>query len=195
MNCGCRFPDGILTEDRYKSFGKYASVTIIRRFGTWNKAVEAAGYQGGNVSKYADEALFANLMALWEHKSRQPRRAELALLPSVISQHPYLRRFKTWTAALQAFVHYANLTETPVPNFVESSTLQRPARTADLRLRFQVLKRDNFKCCACGKSPSAFPCLHLNVDHIIAWSNGGETVLENLQTLCEPCNLGKSNVL
>jgi len=31
------------------------------------------------------------------------------------------------------------------------------------------------------------------VDHITAWSNGGETILENLQTLCSDCNLGKSN--
>ncbi|THJ09818.1 MAG: HNH endonuclease [Nitrospira sp. CG24C] len=26
------------------------------------------------------------------------------------------------------------------------------------------------------------------------WSKSGETVLENLQTLCSVCNLGKSNV-
>ncbi|MCW5775769.1 MAG: HNH endonuclease [Phycisphaeraceae bacterium] len=31
----------------------------------------------------------------------------------------------------------------------------------------------------------------LHVDHILAWSNGGETVLANLQTLCDRCNLGK----
>ncbi|WP_367275291.1 HNH endonuclease [Microcoleus sp. CAWBG58] len=31
------------------------------------------------------------------------------------------------------------------------------------------------------------------MDRKIAWSKGGETVLENLQTLCSLCNLGKSN--
>ncbi|MCL4507775.1 MAG: HNH endonuclease [Chloroflexi bacterium] len=36
--------------------------------------------------------------------------------------------------------------------------------------------------------------MELHVDHILAWSKGGETVLENLQTLCSVCNLGKSNV-
>jgi 5-methylcytosine-specific restriction endonuclease McrA len=35
----------------------------------------------------------------------------------------------------------------------------------------------------------------LHVDHIKPWSLGGLTVDENLQTLCEPCNLGKSNAL
>jgi 5-methylcytosine-specific restriction endonuclease McrA len=34
----------------------------------------------------------------------------------------------------------------------------------------------------------------LHVDHIKAWANGGETVLENLQTLCSKCNLGKSDL-
>ncbi|MDR2876514.1 MAG: HNH endonuclease [Chromatiales bacterium] len=27
------------------------------------------------------------------------------------------------------------------------------------------------------------------------WSKGGETVIENLRTLCSLCNIGKSNVL
>ena len=35
----------------------------------------------------------------------------------------------------------------------------------------------------------------LDVDHIIPWSKGGETTIENLQTLCSKCNLGKSNIL
>jgi len=37
--------------------------------------------------------------------------------------------------------------------------------------------------------------LSLHVDHIEPWSRGGKTIEENLQTLCEKCNLGKSNVL
>ena len=34
----------------------------------------------------------------------------------------------------------------------------------------------------------------LHVDHIKAWAKGGETVLENLQTLCSVCNIGKSDL-
>ena len=33
----------------------------------------------------------------------------------------------------------------------------------------------------------------LHVDHIIPVSKGGKTVMSNLQTLCEQCNIGKSN--
>lgn len=66
-------------------------------------------------------------------------------------------------------------------------------RSISDKLRYQVLKRDNFKCCACGASPAKDPGVELHVDHIIPWSKGGETVVENLQTLCSRCNIGKSD--
>jgi len=34
----------------------------------------------------------------------------------------------------------------------------------------------------------------LHADHIKPWSKGGETVIENLQTLCSKCNIGKSDL-
>ncbi len=62
------------------------------------------------------------------------------------------------------------------------------------RLRYQVLKRDNFKCCACGASPAKEPSVELHIDHIIPWSKGGKTEINNLQTLCSKCNLGKGDL-
>ncbi|MBI5847426.1 MAG: HNH endonuclease [Nitrospirae bacterium] len=53
---------------------------------------------------------------------------------------------------------------------------------------------DRFTCRHCGASPAKMLGVELHVDHIIAWSKGGETVLSNLQTLCSKCNLGKSNL-
>ena len=61
------------------------------------------------------------------------------------------------------------------------------------KLRYKVLKRDNFKCCACGASPAKDPSVELHIDHIVPWSKGGETTFDNLQTLCSRCNLGKSD--
>lgn len=69
------------------------------------------------------------------------------------------------------------------------------SRNINTRLRFLVLKRDHFKCCACGASPAKDPSVVLHVDHIKPWSKGGETTLDNLQTLCSKCNLGKSDTL
>lgn len=58
-------------------------------------------------------------------------------------------------------------------------------------LRYDVLKRDGFRCVLCGMSSKDGAILH--VDHIIPVSKGGKTELSNLRTLCERCNMGKSN--
>lgn len=71
----------------------------------------------------------------------------------------------------------------------------RTSRNISDKLRYQVLKRDNFKCCACGASPAKDPAVELHVDHIVPWSKGGETRIDNLQTLCSKCNLGKGDLL
>ena len=73
--------------------------------------------------------------------------------------------------------------------------MHKTSRDINLRLRFRVLQRDNFKCCACGASPAKDASVELHVDHIMPWAKGGETVLENLQTLCSKCNLGKSDMV
>ncbi len=72
--------------------------------------------------------------------------------------------------------------------------IKRSTRAISDKLRYQVLKRDNFKCCACGASPAKDPSVELHIDHIIPWSKGGESTLENLQTLCSKCNIGKSDL-
>ena len=56
-------------------------------------------------------------------------------------------------------------------------------------LRYDILKRDGYKCKICGRSTKDGVKLH--VDHIIPIAKGGKTVPENLQTLCQDCNLGK----
>jgi len=58
-------------------------------------------------------------------------------------------------------------------------------------LRYDILQRDNFSCVLCGASARQGVQLHL--DHIIPISKGGKSVPENLRTLCERCNIGKSN--
>jgi hypothetical protein len=179
----------------YSESGKYDSSTLKRRFGTWNKALIAAGLEISNEINYSDERLFENIMSLWEHNGRQPRMAELANPPSTISGGAYKRRFSTWMEALEQFVEYANSQDKNPPNQIEAASGHRTNRDPSLRLRFRILKRDNFCCRACGASPALTRGLELHVDHILAWSLGGETVEGNLQTLCEACNLGKSNVL
>jgi len=58
-------------------------------------------------------------------------------------------------------------------------------------IRWQVFQRDNWKCVACGRGSHDDVILH--VDHITPRSKGGKDTLENYQTLCHVCNIGKSN--
>jgi HNH endonuclease len=58
-------------------------------------------------------------------------------------------------------------------------------------LRFEVFKRDSFKCQYCGAEA---PNVLLHIDHIRPVAGGGSNELTNLITACLPCNLGKSDV-
>ncbi len=60
------------------------------------------------------------------------------------------------------------------------------------KIRFEVFKRDSFKCQYCGKSA---PEVILNVDHISPVAKGGENDILNLITSCFECNSGKSDRL
>lgn len=50
-----------------------------------------------------------------------------------------------------------------------------------------IYKRDGGRCVYCGSVEN------LHLDHIIPFSRGGATNVENLQLLCQKCNLEKSN--
>ena len=62
-------------------------------------------------------------------------------------------------------------------------------------LRYLVMRRDNFTCQKCGASPAKNPAVTLHIDHKVAWTKGGETTFVNLETCCETCNIGKSDIL
>lgn len=55
-------------------------------------------------------------------------------------------------------------------------------------VRFEVFKRDSFKCQYCGASA---PDVILEVDHIVPVTEGGENDMMNLITSCRDCNRGK----
>jgi ribosomal protein L31E len=185
-----------LTQDLYSNNGgKYNVSTIIRRFGTWNKALFKVGLKPGNTINYSEEELFENILNIWQHKGKQPVRRDLGLELSRISQGPYNRRFKSWAEALRRFIEYANESDsTVITSDTSKNIARRTGRDPSLRLRFRVLKRDNFTCVKCGATPAKSLNIELHVDHIKPWSKGGETEISNLQTLCQNCNLGKSNL-
>lgn len=204
--------------DAYKEHGKYAAEHIFKRFRKWNIALEKAGLDstGFSKDKITEQECFDEIERMWRLLGRQPTSTDIIKRGVCkYSIDAFKRRFGGWRKALEAFVLYINAVDSEYePNSPESVTISddtnntfeainqsislpkhHTSRNINTRLRFQVLARDNFKCCACGASPAKDPAVELHVDHIVPWSKGGETVIDNLQTLYSTCNLGKSNIL
>ena len=187
-----------LTAAEYDENGKFHSRTISKRFNTWNNALVIANLQISN-RFYTDDELFENLAQIWMRLGKQPSKRDLALIGSDISCKAYERRFGRWSTALKAFVEYFNATQdystgTMVDFDPNNYKPRTGSRDINLRLRFKVMSRDNFKCCYCGASPAKDSSVELHIDHIKPWAKGGETEINNLQTLCSRCNQGKSDL-
>lgn len=190
-----------LTIKAYTENGRYNPTTVIRHFKTWNGALQLAGLKISN-EQYSTQELFNNLADIWFEIGHQPSRRELALFKSPISYKAYERRFGKWSLALRAFVEYYNATndinlEQCVERYAENpiAKAHKTKREPNKRMRWAVLMRDHRRCCICGASRDKDPNLELHVDHIIPWAKGGETTMDNLQTLCADCNWGKSDQL
>lgn len=196
----------VVSVDEYESMGSFSAATISKTFGSWAKALAAAGLEVSSSwhPKTNDDDLLSNLATVWETLGRQPKQNDLRPPLSRFSAETYRRRFGSWRKALESFVENANdgvipkdIADLPIVDANISSPppqKHRTQRDPSWRLRFLVNRRDRFTCRACGRSPANEVGVVLHVDHIKPWSKGGETTLDNLQTLCEKCNLGKSDL-
>ena len=205
-----------VTKEEFKAHSEFSAGAISQRFGSWRKALQLVGLQPVPLGKrYTDEECFENLLQVWTHYGRQPQHDEMKLPPSTVGPKAYTRRWGTWLRALEAFVNKMNQAdddrgETPSQTIkneteaeLENTTKNHLPCVADadkrdikLGLRWKVFQRDRFRCVKCGASPANDPtCEQLHADHILPFSKGGKTLVENLQTLCQRCNLGKGNRL
>jgi hypothetical protein len=195
-----------VTQGEYSKHGRFSPRPLVRHFGSWLRALEAAGLNPSRSYDIPDEDLFKNIETIWRTLGRQPRYSEVVKPLSAFSHGTYEQRFGSWRKALEAFVSFINSSpnaQAPPPEPEQPSEPDRPSahtarrrtpRAISWRLRFLVLRRDNFRCRICGCSPALKPAIVLVVDHVSPWAEGGETEIENLQTLCEPCNGGKSDL-
>jgi hypothetical protein len=195
-----------ISRQEYIKKGKYSFEPFRRIFGTWSNAIKEVGLTPRNMNT-SNEDCFKNIENIWVQLGRQPRYTEMKKPFSKYSGHLYSNKFGSWTKALEAFVENIN-SGVETENIYNEETdfkgetkehffpaqRHKTKREIGWRLRFLVLRRDNFKCVSCGKSPATNLNTELQVDHIIPWDKYGETVIENLQTLCVECNIGKSNL-
>ena len=205
---------GYVTRTEYEKHGRFNYGERTKKYGGWDSLLKVAGleqtpFRTGPKQMYSEKELFEEIERMWIKLGRQPRYEEFSVEKGAeISVGTYRRRFGSWRKALEAFVSYVNSEDDEdkkvlsVPDGVsdvaeaeEQTIRHKTKREINLRLRFKVMARDHFKCCKCGKSPATDPSVVLHIDHIYPYSKGGETIMENLQTLCSDCNLGKSDLV
>jgi hypothetical protein len=199
-----------LTSNDFNAQSVTSEEAIRRRFGSFRKGLSAAGIPAHpfKARQFTDQQCFENIVEVWTHYGRAPEYREMFRSPSAIQGKTYVLRWGTWRKALKVFVDWASSDDQAVTPFDEPATLNAPQQSvhsfirveADCRevrpgLRFRVFLRDRFRCIACGRSPATDLNIELHADHIFAVANGGKTTLENLQTLCQGCNLGKGRML
>jgi len=203
-NTAQKLNQDFVTQEQQNEFGNFDSSNMAHRLGGWAKAHELANLKLSRHQKtrmwVSDDELFQNLEEIWTKLGHQPIQTDMFPPLSKYGAGIYKKHFGTWMKALEKFVEYINAEENissghAIKNIaIEPATKHKTSRNINWRLRFIVMKRDNFKCQSCGRSPATDPSIVLHVDHKTAWAKSGETILENLQTLCSKCNLGKSDI-
>jgi hypothetical protein len=142
-------------------------------------------------NRYTNEELLNNIKIVWDHKGKQPTVNDMNISPSKIGFHTYFNRFGSWKNSLKEFIKHNN-GEIIINQHNKNSKLRKNINNS---LRFDIFKRDNFKCIYCGSSPAINNNTQLEVDHVIPVSKGGDNSISNLKTICKECNSGKFNKL
>jgi hypothetical protein len=199
-----------ITTVEYEKYGMASVWTMTHRFGSWSSVLEKANLeQTGFNHDISNIDLFNEIERIWIMLGKQPTTNDMKKGVSKYNLSTYTRRFGGWRSALEAFIEYINgdvLFEEPIiTNTVSTSKINvvaksnnnknphRTRREPSNRLKIQVLMRDGNRCRLCGVECN--DGLHnIHFDHIIPWSKGGETTLDNLQVLCSDCNLAKGDL-
>lgn len=184
-----------LTLREYLNYGEYGAKAICNHFGTWNKLLKEMNIPITREVEHLNKTdIYLIIENLWAKLGHQPTVRDFEKYTHH-TRKIIIKRFGSWLNCLKEFSEFKEdrEEEKQTSAFEENRLQHRTSRDPSLSLRYRVLKRDNYKCVICGKSPANNPDIELHIDHIKPYSLGGETELNNLQTLCQYCNLGKSN--
>jgi hypothetical protein len=193
-----------LSQEAFNATSCINAKAVISRFGSWKSALEEAGLRlSRHGRRYSDDEYFENLLAVWTFYARQPYYCEMDSAPSQITAGAYEKKWGTWKKALLAFIERVSqdtaadsgqTQERPAPRLEsDPAKTRRNIRSIPLGMRYNVLRRDRFRCVLCGASPATRIGTVLHVDHIKPVARDGKTEYDNLRTLCQGCNIGKSD--
>jgi 5-methylcytosine-specific restriction endonuclease McrA len=168
------------------------SSTIIERFGSWKKALQLIGIEGGRQRRHAPSDLIENLEQIWKEIGYPPGKRQIKNLGMGISETPYKRYWGSVRGACEALAayHSGSISREKLLSGISGSPERK---SISLKDRWLILKQGNYKCAKCGASPSRDHSVELEIDHIYPVSKGGSNSIENLQVLCRLCNQGKKD--
>jgi len=180
-----------VSSEEYNKYGKFCHTTFQKRFGSWNASLRKSGLELTVQQNIPNTELFDNLEVMWRTLGRQPYYNEVRKPFSKYSTRPYDNRFGGWRNACKAFIDYKK-GDVEFVKLLNAKPNLKSTRFINEKTRLRVLKRDNYRCVKCGRSPATHRIV-LHIDHVKPFSKGGNNNIENLQTLCSKCNLGKGN--
>ena len=128
-----------INREEYKIFGKYSFKIIQKRFGSWIKALEKAGFIE-NPPRYAtEEELITNLKEVYEKLKKTPTISDIKIPISKYGLKPYVRMFGTWNRAIEkaGYIsnHYIYVSENDLINNLKALAIKlgRTPRIYDLK--------------------------------------------------------------
>lgn len=171
----------------------FCADTAVKRFGSWNAALEQIGLGPAPSTKLAPETLIETLERVWRRHGRPPGWAVLRKLAGM-SPYPYARVWGSLRRACEALArhHRGQITREQLLAGNPQMHRRKRARQIPLHTRWHVLKRDRYRCRVCGRSPATAK-VELHVDHVRPMSKGGTNEPSNLRTLCHECNSGRGD--
>lgn len=189
--------DAILDEESRLANEIEARLERMQRYSAYTNEVTDVGSR--SIGRSVDHRIKAEKYAKMErrlfYKRILPAPTPLATVTGVVSytspqgRNSY-RKHLDWSFAQLR----AGLDEARRQRDAKSTSEYLRRRERNLltpKMRTDILRRDGSQCRMCGASAATGAVLH--IDHIVPVSHGGLTVQTNLQTLCQSCNLGKSN--
>ncbi|MDR2445230.1 MAG: hypothetical protein LBD44_04785 [Spirochaetaceae bacterium] len=94
-----------VTTREYHKHGKYAPITVYRRFNSWVKALENAGLEKSSYDLNIDnKSLLENIAEVWRKLGRQPTYRDMKKPFSKYGAQTYLAHFGSWNNALIEFI-------------------------------------------------------------------------------------------
>ena len=185
------------SRDEFDSWKKRAcsSDTIVRHYGSWENALKDVGIPTNKKHEYTIEELLEHFEKVWRWVEQAPSIGDLKKynlkFNTSVTYDAYPRRWGSYTKFQKIFSDFKqgnlNLNEV-IQKSKDSKKIKRSLSPA---IRSSVLKKFNYKCSHCGRTVT--DNIKLEIDHIVPLSKKGKNEIQNLQVLCNECNIGKSN--